>query len=87
MNRLKTLAKTNPALARTLEVSILWALLNGAVAIIDLLQSAITGQVIVDWKALIVLFLTTTGAGILAGMSKYLRDEREKLESDTIDSK
>ena len=66
MKFLAKLAKSNPALARTLEISILGALLNGAIAIIDLLQSAITGQVIVDRKALVVLFLTTTGAGILA---------------------
>jgi len=83
MKFLATLAKNNPALARTIEVSILGALLNGAVAIIDMLQSAITGEVILDWKVLVVLFLTTTGAGILSGLSKYLRDEREKLESDS----
>ena len=83
MEFLAKLAKNNPALARTLEISILWALLNWAVAVIDLLQSAITWQTIVDWKALVVLFLTTTWAGILAWLSKFLRDEREKLETPT----
>jgi hypothetical protein len=79
MTFLKNLAKSYPALARMIEISVLGA----ASALITYLGNVVATNDYTDVKYAVMVFISTFVTGFLAGANKMVRDKQRALESES----
>ena len=74
MNFIKKIAKKYPALARSVEVGILWLVIWALISIVNWLIVFLQTWVMVDYKQILITFLVWILTGITAWLTKLQRD-------------